>query len=58
MFSSIPSRAIPRYIALWPAVLFPVERMMTSISPLSEIHPLLDRLADGSAIRQIVRPGG
>jgi len=58
MGSSIPSRDIPRYIALWRAGRLPVERLLTSISPLSEINTLLDRLADGSAIRQIVRPGG
>jgi alcohol dehydrogenase len=58
MGSSIPSRDIPRYVALWRAGRLPVERLLTSISPLSEINTLLDRLADGSAIRQIVRPGG
>jgi Zn-dependent alcohol dehydrogenase len=54
--SSIPSRDIPRYVALWRAGRLPVERLLTSISPLSEINILLDRLADGSAIRQVVKP--
>jgi alcohol dehydrogenase len=56
MGSSIPSRDIPRYIALWRAGRLPGERLLTSTSPLSDINHLLDELADGSAIRQIVFP--
>jgi len=56
MGSSIPSRDIPRYIALWRAGRLPVDRLLTSISPLSEINGLLDKLASGTAIRQIVTP--
>ncbi len=56
MGSSIPARDIPRYIALWRAGRLPVERLLTSVSPLSEINTLLDRLADGDAVRQIVIP--
>jgi alcohol dehydrogenase len=56
MGSSIPSRDIPRYIALWRAGRLPVDRLLTSVSPLSEINGLLDRLASGDAIRQIVVP--
>ena len=56
MGSSIPARDIPRYIALWRAGRLPVEKLLTSISPLSEINTLLDTLADGRAVRQIVRP--
>lgn len=56
MGSSIPARDIPRYIALWRAGRLPVERLLTSVSPLSEINTLLDALAAGEAIRQIVIP--
>ncbi len=56
MGSSIPSRDIPRYIALWRAGRLPVERLLTSVSPMREINRLMDRLADGDAIRQIVIP--
>jgi Zn-dependent alcohol dehydrogenase len=56
MGSSIPARDIPRYIALWRAGRLPVERLLTSVSPLSEINTLFDRLADGDAVRQIVTP--
>jgi alcohol dehydrogenase len=56
MGSSIPARDIPRYIALWQAGRLPVHRLLTSTSPLSEINTLLDALASGAAIRQIVLP--
>jgi alcohol dehydrogenase len=56
MGSSIPSRDIPRYIALWRAGRLPVERLLTSVGPMAEINLFMDRLADGEAIRQIVRP--
>lgn len=56
MGSSIPARDIPRYIALWRAGRLPVERLLTSVSPMSEINALLDKLADGEAVRQIVTP--
>lgn len=56
MGSAIPARDIPRYIALWKAGRLPVERLLTSVHPLSEINDLLDALADGRAIRQIMIP--
>lgn len=56
MGSSIPSRDIPRYIALWRAGRLPVERLLSSVGPLSDINIYLDRLAEGSAIRQVVIP--
>lgn len=56
MGSSIPARDIPRYIALWRSGRLPVERLLTSITQLSEINGLLDTLADGHAVRQIVVP--
>lgn len=57
MGSSIPSRDIPRYISLWRAGRLPVERLLTSVSPLAEINGLMDKLAQGSAVRQVVVPG-
>ncbi|MDE1149826.1 MAG: alcohol dehydrogenase catalytic domain-containing protein [Azospirillaceae bacterium] len=56
MGSSIPSRDIPRYLALWRAGRLPIERLLTSVSPLSEINQLMDVLAEGNAVRQIVKP--
>lgn len=56
MGSSIPARDIPRYIAMWRAGRLPVETLLTSINPLSEINTLLDGLAEGRAIRQVMIP--
>jgi alcohol dehydrogenase len=56
MGSSIPARDVPRYIALWRAGRLPVEKLLTSTSPLSSINHLLDRLDRGDAIRQILLP--
>jgi alcohol dehydrogenase len=56
MGSAVPARDIPRYIALWRAGRLPVERLLTSVRPLSEINSLLDTLADGQAIRQVMVP--
>ena len=56
MGSSVPARDIPRYIALWRAGRLPVEKLLTSVSPLSDINSLLDTLADGQAIRQVMVP--
>ena len=56
MGSSIPSRDVPRYIALWRAGRLPVERLLTSVSPLSDINARMDELASGRAVRQIVLP--
>lgn len=56
MGSAVPARDIPRYIGLWRAGRLPVERLLTSVSPLSEINALMDRLAAGDAIRQVVTP--
>ena len=55
--SSVPARDIPRYLGLWRAGRLPVERLLTSVSPLADINALFDRLASGEAIRQVVVPG-
>ncbi len=56
MGSSIPSRDIPRYVALWRAGRLPVERLLSSVGPLKEINDFMDKLAKGEAIRQVVMP--
>jgi alcohol dehydrogenase len=54
--SAVPARDIPRYIGLWRAGRLPIERLLTSVGPMSEINTLFDRLASGAAIRQVVLP--
>ena len=54
MGSAVPSRDLPRYIALYRAGLLPVERLLTHRLKLDEINAGFDRLARGEAIRQVV----
>lgn len=57
MGSCVPGRDIPRYIALWRAGRLPVEKLLTSVGPLEEINGLMDKLAQGKAVRQVIIPG-
>ena len=54
--SCIPSRDIPRYIALFRAGLLPVDRLMTGKGPLEEINAAFDGLATGTTVRHVVMP--
>jgi alcohol dehydrogenase len=54
MGSAIPSRDLPRFIALFRAGLLPVDRMLTHRLKLDQINAGFDRLARGEAIRQVV----
>jgi Zn-dependent alcohol dehydrogenase len=54
MGSSVPSRDIPRFIALYRAGLLPVDRLLTHRLQLDEINAGFDRLARAEAIRQVV----
>lgn len=52
--SAVPSRDIPRYAALWREGKLPVEQLLSSYTRLEEINEAMDRLADGTVLRQIV----
>lgn len=54
MGSAVPSRDIPRYVALYRAGLLPVDRLLTHRLRLGDINAGFDRLASGEAIRQVV----
>jgi alcohol dehydrogenase len=54
MGSAVPSRDIPRFVALYRAGLLPVERLLTHRMPLEEINSGFDRLACGEALRQVI----
>ncbi len=56
MGAAVPSRDIPRYIALWRAGRLPVERLLSAVRPMAEINAALDDLASGAAVRQILVP--
>ncbi|PWE54796.1 alcohol dehydrogenase [Metarhizobium album] len=52
--SGVPSRDIPRFLALYKRGKLPVDRLLTHRLRLDDINEGFDRLADGSAVRQIV----
>lgn len=52
--SGVPSRDIPRFLGLYRRGKLPVDRLLTHRLKLDEINEGFDRLADGSAVRQIV----
>ncbi|MEO7935740.1 MAG: zinc-dependent alcohol dehydrogenase family protein [Dokdonella sp.] len=54
MGSAVPSRDIPRYIALYRAGRLPIDRLLTHRLKLDEINAGFDRLARANAIRQVV----
>jgi alcohol dehydrogenase len=52
--SAVPSRDIPRYIALYQAGRLPVDRLLTSTVRLEDLNEAFDTLAAGTAIRQVL----
>ena len=54
MGSAVPSRDVPRFIALYRAGLLPVDRMLTHRLQLDEMNTGFDRLVRAEAIRQVV----
>ncbi|WP_347757256.1 zinc-binding dehydrogenase [Agrococcus sp. ProA11] len=53
--SAVPTRDIPRYEQLWREGKLAVEALVTSEIELEGLNEALDTLADGKAIRQVVR---
>jgi Zn-dependent alcohol dehydrogenase len=54
MGSSVPSRDVPRFIALYRAGFLPVDRLLTHRLRLDEMNMGFDRLDRAEAIRQVV----
>ena len=52
--SAVPSRDIPRFVALWRAGKLPLERLITRRIGLEEINEAMDELAAGRAVRQVI----
>lgn len=52
--SSVPTRDIPHYIALYKAGRLPVDKLVTHRIGLDDINLGFDRLANGQAVRQII----
>ncbi|HET8681017.1 MAG TPA: zinc-binding dehydrogenase, partial [Micromonosporaceae bacterium] len=54
--SADPRRDVPELVTLWRAGRLPVERLVSGAIPLDAVNEAMDQLADGAAIRQIIRP--
>ncbi|HEY3509916.1 zinc-dependent alcohol dehydrogenase family protein [Kribbella sp. NPDC051137] len=52
--SSVPSRDIPRYVALYRAGRLPVDRLLTATVGLDDLNEAFDDLAAGTSIRQVL----
>ena len=52
--SAVPSRDIPRFVALWRSGRLPVESLVSSTIRLDDINAAMDHLADGPAVRQLI----
>lgn len=53
--SAVPRRDVPRFVEMWRAGRLPVERLVSAEVGLDDINGALDRLREGSALRQIIR---
>ena len=53
--SAVPSRDIPRFVSLWRSGRLPVESLVSSTIRLDDINEAMDNLADGNAVRQLIR---
>jgi alcohol dehydrogenase len=54
MGSCLPSRDIPRYIDMFMGGRLPVDKLLSSTGPLSEVNEAFDRLDRGEVIRHVV----
>ena len=52
--SCVPSRDVPRFIAMYRAGQLPVDRMLSERVRLEDINVALDRLARGESVRQVI----
>ena len=57
MGSAVPLRDLPRFVALYRAGKLPVDKLLTHRLRLEDINEGFDRLAEGSAVRQVVMMG-
>lgn len=54
--SGVPARDIPRYIDLYKRGKLPVDRLMGERLTLADVNRGLDRLAEGTALRDVILP--
>jgi alcohol dehydrogenase len=56
--SAVPARDIPTFVDLWRTGRLPVEQLISDTIDFQDINAGMDRLADGLAIRQVIRFDG
>lgn len=54
MGSCVPSRDIPRFIAMFRQGRLPIDRLLSSTGPLDEINAAFDRLDQGEVVRHVI----
>lgn len=52
--SAVPARDVPVFARMWQEGRLPVERLISARIGLTGLNAAMDRLADGSAVRQVV----
>ena len=58
MGSCIAERDIPKFLAMYRRGKLPVQKLQSGFVSLDQINAGFDRLADGTVLRQILRPNG
>lgn len=53
--SAVPSRDIPAYAQLWRDGRLPVEQLVSAHIALDDVNAAMDALAEGTALRQVIR---
>jgi alcohol dehydrogenase len=52
--SAVPARDIPQFVELWRTGRLPVESLVSATIALDDINDAMDRLGDGTAVRQLI----
>ncbi|MCX7211555.1 MAG: zinc-dependent alcohol dehydrogenase family protein [Burkholderiales bacterium] len=52
--SCVPSRDVPRFVAMFRAGRLPVDQLLSETIGLVDLNPALDRLARGESVRQVI----
>jgi alcohol dehydrogenase len=47
---------IPEFVDFWRAGNLPVEKLLTSVSPMDKVNEAMDALQGAQVIRQIIHP--
>ncbi len=54
--SANPRVDIPEFVDFWRAGKLPVEKLLTSVSPMSQVNETMDALQSAQVVRQVIHP--